>query len=203
VREGALRRVAVNDAVPPAAESDPGVLLGDRESIAKYLIENKDRIRSVARRKLSARTRSVFDSEEIASSVFRRMDAFVSEGRLRQCNLAEFWGLIDTMTENNAFNRTQLIERARAFVREDGPYAQELLRRFELSKDDERATDLVFRILMFLKDEKDRRILSFRLRGARHSVVAGIVGISEESSRKRWSEICKLLRESFDSGLLD
>src|SRR4051812_6797758 len=79
-----------------------------RAMVAQYLMENGDRIRAIARRKLTTRTKSVFDSEDVLSSVLRCLDALASRGGLLVQTEEELWALVATVTRNNAVNRTRL-----------------------------------------------------------------------------------------------
>lgn len=121
--------------------------LCDRAAVGAYLLNNADRIRAVARRKLSPRAKHVYDSEEILSSVLRRVDTIVMAGELRPRSEAELWALIDTIAKHNAINRTRLIERARNLLTEDGPYVYELLKRLNAYSSDDEATMLVYRMM--------------------------------------------------------
>ena len=177
--------------------------LRDRQSIAEYLISHRDRIRAVARRKLTANARSVFDSEDVFSSVLRRVDTMMDAGTLRPRSVAELWALIDAITRNNAINRTRLIERARALLAEEGPYAQSLLDRLTRYTTDDEATVLMYRMMGCLKDENDRQVLSLHLRGATHKAIAGLLGISEDASRQRWRAVRGALQEKLSQGALD
>ena len=177
--------------------------MNSREDVAKYLVEHRDRIRAVARRKLTAKTRSVFDSEDVLSSVLRRMDTIVSAGKLCPRSEAELWSLVDTITQNNAINRTRLIERAREFLEEEGPYANELLARLNKYETDDEATLLVYRMMGCLKGEEDRRIFSLHLRGAAHKAIAALLNISEDASKQRWMRVRVELHARFKEGVLD
>jgi hypothetical protein len=175
----------------------------DRDGLARYLLEHEASIRAVARRKLSASTRSVYDSEDVLSSVLRRVDGMAREGALRPRSEAELWALINTIAANNAINRTRLIERARNFLTEDGPYAYELLRRLNAFTTDDEVTLLLHRMLAVLGSGEDRQLLVMYHRGAALNVIAGYLGISDETCRQRWRTIRKLLHERFQAGVLD
>jgi DNA-directed RNA polymerase specialized sigma24 family protein len=175
----------------------------DRGAIARFLIDHQDRIRAVARRKLSANARTVFDSEDVFSSVLRRVDTMVESGTLRPRSVAELWALIDTITRNNAINRTRLIERARALLSDEGAYAQSLLDRLCRYSTDDEATILLYRMMGCLRDDTDRQVLTLHLRGATHRAIASLLNISEDASRQRWRTIRNLLQEKFSEGSLD
>ncbi len=172
----------------------------DRQAIAAYLLENQGRIRAAARRKLSAHTRSVYDSEDVLASVLRRVDAVVSRGLLRANSHGELWALVEAIVRNNALNRTRLMERARDLVGEDGCYARELFRRLSGLRTDEEASLLHYRMMSCLKNEGERQILALHLKGATHKAIAGLLNIREDTSRQRWHAIRAQLRNLLIQG---
>jgi DNA-directed RNA polymerase specialized sigma24 family protein len=174
----------------------------NREAVARYLLAHKDRIRAVARRKLTSKTRAVFDSEEVLSSVLRRVDGLVLEGKLCPRSEAELWGFVDAITRNNAVSRTRLIERARVMLTDEEPYAYELLKRLNAYTTDDEATLLIYRMMSCLQNE-DRHILSLHLRGASHKAIADLLKTSEAACRQRWMRIRHELHDRFARGVLD
>ena len=174
-----------------------------RAAIAAYVLEHKDRVRSIARNKLTRNTRRVFDSDEVLSSVLRRLDGMAVRGTLMPHSEAELWGLIEAIAQNTAVSKTRLIERARNMVTDDGPYAYELLKRLNACETDDEATLLVNRMLMSLPHGPDRQITVMFLRGATHRAIGDILGISEEASRQRWHRIRSELARRFQEGSID
>lgn len=181
---------------------DP-LFVRDRKAVAEYLVVHAERIRSVARRKLSAATRSVYDSEEVFSSVLRRVDTLVEKGQLHPRSEAELWALVEAIARNNAINRTKLIERARNLLTQEGPYVYELLKRLNFYASDDEAHVLVYRMLACLPEEVDRRILGLYMRGASHAAIASLLHITVEASRQRWMRIRRELEARFQKGDLD
>jgi DNA-directed RNA polymerase specialized sigma24 family protein len=165
----------------------------NREEIAQYLLENRDRVRAFARRKLTSKARSVFDSEDVFSSVLRRVDALASAGSLRLHSESDLWALVAAITHNSAVNRTRLVDRAS--VTED--VYQALKKRLKGCSPDDQAAVLVLRMMFYLKSEEDRRVLSLLHRGAGHRAIGSVLGISEDASRQRWARIRRMLAERF------
>lgn len=174
-----------------------------RAAIARYVLAHKDRVRAMARRKLTAATRRVADSEEVLSSVLRRLDAMALRGSLRFNSEAELWGLIEAIARNTAVSKTRLIERARNLLTQDGPYATELLKRLNACATDDEATLLVHRMLGCLKGGEDRQLAALVLRGASHRAIGDLLGFSEVASRQRWKRIRDELVERFREGAVD
>lgn len=174
---------------------DPGTdRIPNREEIARYLLQNSERVRAFARRKLTARARSVFDSEDVFSSVLRRVDALASAGGLRLRSESDLWGLVAAIAHNSAVNRTRLVERA--CLTQDS-HVYEALKKPEAGSPDDQAALLVLRMMLYLKSEEDRRVLSLLHRGAGHRAIGSALGISESASRQRWARIRRMLAERF------
>ena len=174
-----------------------------RRAVADFVLEHSEKIRAIARRKLTAATRSVHDSEDVCSSVARRLDHLAARGELRPRSEAELWALIKVVARNTAVSKTRLIERAREILTDDGPLAYEMLRRLNACQGDEDATVLLHRTMMILTDAKDRQVLALQLRGASHAAIGSLLGISEAASRQRWMSIRRRLAERLAEGGFD
>lgn len=174
-----------------------------RAALASYLLEHRDRIRQVAGRKLTKSARRVFDSEEVVSSVLRRLDGMAVRGTLRPHSEAELWALIEAIARNTAVSKTRMIERARELLTDEGPYAYELLKRLNACATDDEATLLVNRMLMSLRSGPDRQLTIMVLRGASHRAIGDILGLTEEASRQRWKRIRDELTQRFLEGTID
>jgi DNA-directed RNA polymerase specialized sigma24 family protein len=183
-----------------APGKDPGAR---REAIAEFVLQHQDIIRSIARRKLTRAARSVSDSEDVVSSVLRRLDGLALRGTLLPRSEGELWGLIKVITTNTAISKTQLIERLRNLLTEDGPYVYEVLKRLNSYTEDDEANLLVQRMLCSLSSSDDRQLLLMILRGSSHRVAAQYLKISEAASRQRWMRVKRELCERFRGGLLD
>lgn len=191
----------------PALDADPspwpipGPAL--RERLAAYVLAHQSQIRAMARRNLTSDTRTVCDSEDILSSVLRRLDEMANDGVLRPRSERELWALIRTIARNTAVSRTRLIEHARQRLTEDGPYAYELLQRLNTYRSDEEATLLVHRMLASVQDRTNRQVLALMLRGASHRAIGAFLEISEDASRQRWMAVRREIAAKFGRGELD
>jgi DNA-directed RNA polymerase specialized sigma24 family protein len=171
-----------------------------RQAVAQFAIDNSAKIRAIARRKLTKVTRTVHDSEDVLSSVLRRLDTMAEGGNLRPRSEQELWGLITVIARNCAVSRTRLIERAKELLTEDGPLAYEVMRRLNACRGDEEATILLRRMMAALPESQDRQIFDLQFRGATHGAIAGLLGISPDACRHRWMAIRRKLAEWFAQG---
>jgi hypothetical protein len=174
-----------------------------RAAIAEYVLSNRERVCAIARRKIPAGTRQAIDSEEILSSVLRRLDLMVVRNTLRPHSESELWGLIETIIHNTTISKSQLIATARKHLTEQGPYAYEFLKRLNTCRDDDEAGVLVTRMLMSLKKAEDRQLFCLIHRGASHKAAGAFLGVSEPASRQRWMSVRRELEERFVGGHFD
>jgi hypothetical protein len=174
-----------------------------RTAIAEYVLNNKERVCAIAREKIPRSTRSTLDSEEIFSSVLRRLDLMVVRNTLRPHSEAELWGLIETIIHNTTISKSQLIATARKHLTDGGPFTYEFLKRLNTCRDDDEAGILVTRMLMSLRKAEDRQLFCLIYRGAAHKATAAFLGISEEASRQRWLNVRRDLEARFAEGVFD
>jgi hypothetical protein len=174
-----------------------------RAAIAEYVLGNKERVCAIARQKIPRSTRPTLDSEEILSSVLRRLDLMVVRNTLRPHSEAELWGLIEAIIHNTTISKSQLIATARKHLTEGGPFAYEFLRRLNTCRDDDEAGVLVTRMLMSLRKAEDRQLFCLIYRGAAHKAAAAFLGISEQASRQRWMAVRRDLEARFAEGAFD
>ena len=185
---------------------EPGVLTllermrrGDRSAAAEFITQYGSRIRRRIRGKLSPAMRRIFDSQEIVSTIGRRLDLFVRNGGVRARNEAELWALIHHMAENAVIDKARVFRRLEQVENEDGPFAHDFARRLRIAEGQENggAEMVIGRALDSLSDETDRQILYFWLRGCRHSLTAEYVNLAPTAVRKRWQEIRARLHQRF------
>jgi RNA polymerase sigma factor (sigma-70 family) len=169
----------------------------DREAAAAFLQQYGPRIRRRIRGKLSPAMRRLYDSQDILSTLSRRLDLYVRSGQLEAMSEPQLWALVFRMADHAVIDKARVFRRLQQVEDEDGALAREFLRR--LPKHDQ-ATDIevameLERVLLLLPDELDRRIVSFWIEGATSQEIAERVDLTAAAVRKRWERIRHELRE--------
>jgi hypothetical protein len=82
---------------------------GDRAAAAEFMQRFGDRVRRRIRGKLGHGMRRLFDSQEILSTLGRRLDRYIYTGQMKAASLAELWGLVFRIADNS------LVEKARVY----------------------------------------------------------------------------------------
>jgi DNA-directed RNA polymerase specialized sigma24 family protein len=166
---------------------------GDRVAAAQFLERFGQRIRRRVHGRLRPYVRRLFDSQEIVSTVARRLDLLVRGGKLTAASEGELWALVFTIAENAAIDKTRLSDRvctleASAVTEREQPAVETALVR---SRADSAA---IKRAFSALQDGVDREILSLWLQDTPHLITARLVGLSPTAVRKRWEMIKRRLR---------
>lgn len=202
------RGVSEGAASPFDATDDVDRLLeqmrdGDREAAAAFIMRYGSRIRRRVRGKLSPGMRRIFDSQEILSTVGRRLDMYIRDGRMEAASAGQLWALVFRMASNALVDKARVFRRLQTVEGEDGPFAQELLRRLRYAeRSDTAGVEIEIEKAMQGLDVIDRQILSMWLVGSRHAQIADFVELTPVAVRKRWQKIKAGLQERFQSSLL-
>jgi DNA-directed RNA polymerase specialized sigma24 family protein len=169
---------------------------GDREAAATFITRYGSRIRRRVRGKLSRATRAVFDSQDILSTVGRRLDQYVHTRRLEAQSVAQLWSLVATIAQRVAINKAVATRRQAILQHELAPRTAPG-RRGGHDADWRNDVPEVEIVLGALPDDVNRRILALWLDGASHADIASSVGLSAAAVRQRWLKIRALLRQRF------
>lgn len=176
---------------PDAPASWKGPLAGEglaeaqRAWVADRMIELAPLVRSRLRRRLSGSARRLFDSQDLMSTVLRRVDRLAAEGRLRAQSDGELIALLLRVSDRVVIDRYRAMERLRRVEGEDGQWAQSLLGRLGRG-DESEAAETLTRLFESLDSADDRALLSLWLREVPSSVIAETIGISPDALRQRW-----------------
>ena len=77
---------------------------GDRDAAAEFISRYDSRIRRRIRGKLGPAMRRLFDSQDIVSTLGRRLDLYVRSGRLEAVSGDQLWSLIMKMAEHGVID---------------------------------------------------------------------------------------------------
>ena len=192
-------------AVEAAALGVPDLLArmraGDRTAAALFVTRYESRIRRRIRGKLSPAMRRIFDSQDILSTLGRRLDQFVRSGRIEASNEGELWSLIFRMAEHAIVDKARVFQRLQEVEGEDGPVAHDLARRLrQAARERPSGVEIeIGNVLNALEDLVDRQILYLWLVGTGHNAIAEHIEMAPTAVRKRWQRIKATLQQRFAS----
>jgi DNA-directed RNA polymerase specialized sigma24 family protein len=204
---GVLSRPAPGEATRGELPAGQGEVLlarmrgGDREAVAQFLGCYGPYIRRRVRGKITPGMRRLFDSQELLSTLGRRLDRYVQSGRFKAVDDPQFWRLIFRMVDNAVLDKHRIIKRLECTEGEDSPLAKSLLARLRKGEADP-TRDLEWeleQLLRVISAPVDRQIISFWLMGHSLRVIAAYVDLSPEGVRQRWLSIRLRLRECLEN----
>ena len=175
---------------------------GDRQAAAEFLGHFGPRIRRRVRGKLGPAMRRLFDSQEILSTLGRRLDHAVRAGQVRASSIDELWGLVFRIADNSLIEKARIFRSLESREGEDGTISRELLSRFREAerRDEDRPLIEIDAALRSLGEGVDREILSLWLMGHTLVDIGVTVGLADTAVRKRWEKIRARLRTLVESG---
>ncbi len=188
----------------PVTELLTRMRAGDREAAAAFLANYGDLIRRRVRGKLGASVRRMFDSMDILSTIGRRFDRYVRDGKLHAVDEPQLWALLFRMAEAAVIDKVRIVKRLQVAEGEDGAIARELLARIEAVQNgsDEGAEIVLEKALAALRSDDDRTVLTLWLADWPLFRIAEAMGITPAAARQRWHSIRLFLRDKFEAGAL-
>lgn len=172
----------------------------DRSMIAAFMLENGPRIRRRVRGKLGTILRRTVDSEDILSTVIRRLDRFAASGKVRAISEGELWSLITRITDAAIADK---LRKKHATGRADTGLLSELGEPAWGGEPDheQEHPERVFDVLEEIKlhNGSDAEIASLWARGLSHSAIAACLGQETHRVRSRWQLIKRRLRGKRDT----
>lgn len=169
----------------------------DREAAAIFITRYESRIRRRVRGKLGKSMRRLFDSQDIVSTLGRRLDVYVRDGRVEAQSEDQLWSLVLRIANNAVIDKARVFRRLELVEGEDGEFARKLLKRW--SEADRQTTDgaevEIEQALRFLHNPDDRQILSMWLVDSPMQEIAEVVGMTSAAVRTRWKRIKLSLHE--------
>jgi hypothetical protein len=193
--------------MPAESYGDPDDLLmrmraGDRDAAGEFLARFGPRIRRRIHGKLGPAMRRLFDSQEILSTLGRRLDVCVGSGSLRATSIEELWSLVFRIADNSLIEKARVFRSLEAKEGEDSPLAYKVLQRLKDAETNDRDGPLIEidLALRSLDDGIDRQILSMWLQGNQHVHIAESIGMTAAAVRKRWEKIRGHLRTQCEAG---
>ncbi len=174
---------------------------GDREAVGEFVTRFGPRIRMRIRDKLGASLRRIYDSEDVLSTLSRRLDELVVSGRLRAQSEGQLWAAAFAITGNAICEYARVLRRIeRAEEEGEREVARRLRSEFEDAATPEQIREAMERTLAMIPDETDQRILWLWLNDQSHAAIAATLGMTPEAVRMRWSRIRARLRRPEDEG---
>ena len=166
---------------------------GDRYAAAELFDRYGDRLLRRIRRRLRGPVRTLWDSQDIAATVARRLDALVRSEAVHASSEDEVIALVTRIAQNAINDKNRILDRIRSSDAKAEGWAIRLtddLSRRERSEDIETVLAEVFHRT---PAASERELLSLWLQGLNHAEIARVTGRSHDAVRAQWSRLCRRL----------
>ncbi len=184
------------------AESPEQIDPNDRQAIASRLMEFAPLIRRRLQYRLTGQDRRLFDTQDLLSTILRRVDAMVAKGKLRASTDRELISLVLTILDNALVDRHRLLTRLKRVEAQDGVWASWLRTNIDLDNSNQ-AADTLSDIFDSIESAEDRLLLSLRLSGASHAMIAEIIDTTADACRQRWVSLKNRISSGYPERLAD
>ncbi|CAG1007826.1 hypothetical protein PHYC_03482 [Phycisphaerales bacterium] len=136
------------------------------------------------------------DSQDLFSTIARRLDTLVRTGEVLALNERQMWALVFKIGDNALIDKARVMQRLERVEGPDSDVAYEW--RCRLARAERAipggAESEIDGMLSRLDDRVDRQILSHWLLGTDHAAIAEELEMTTDAVRKRWERIRSHLR---------
>jgi DNA-binding CsgD family transcriptional regulator len=172
---------------------------GDREAVGEFVRYYGAQVRRRVRGGMLRSHSRVFDSEDILSTLARRLDGMVREGDVRAENEGELWSLVLKISGHAVLRKNEVSGRYRRLERGGDENVGRTLSERAASRaeppDPSRELEMeVARAIELLDDETDREILRLWLAGKSLREISEVLESPQPTIRWRWGRIKQRLR---------
>lgn len=167
------------------------VQAGDCEAAAEFFQRHQDVLRQRIRRRLRRAERRIFDSQDILSTVSRRLDRMVRERTVRALNGAQLMSLVLQIAANSVVDKVRVLEGMRRVEGPDSDLADRIRGQVESTerRRPEGGEEVIARVLEGLTGAGEREVMSLWLRGWTLKSIAEEFRTEPATMRKRWEAI--------------
>lgn len=180
----------------------PRLHQGDTGAVGDFISRYGPVIRAYYRRRIGRSMQRLVDSQDLLSTIARRLCQRVSNGRLAALDRQELWALVYRIGDGALVDRMRIIARLRSIEADSSPIVHELRSRLDRPGDRSGAAfaEELSRILASLQSDLDRHLLLMWLQGVPLTEAAADLGIAATLARKRWERIRFALRKQEELG---
>ncbi|MDP1661419.1 MAG: ECF-type sigma factor [Phycisphaerales bacterium] len=174
---------------------------GEREAAAEFVQRYGPQIRRRVRGKLRTSMRRLFDSQDILSTLSRRLDSYVHRGLFEPRSEEELWGLVFMIAEHSVVEKARIWQALSEKEGEQSGLAGEAAGRFDRAA---RGTGVVLAeedefegLLESVPHELDRQIARLWAMNLSSEAIATELGLTVDVVRTRWRRTRDQLRFHF------
>lgn len=164
---------------------------GDPEAVGEFFERFGPLVRAHFRRKIGRSMRRLVDSEDLLSTIARRLCQRVMGRGVRATDTRQFWALVYRIGNDALVDRVRIVSRLRALEASDSPFVRGLQERLVVLEDgsDAEFNEELEAMLERLESPVDRELLMRWLHGETLAEAGEALGLSAPAARKRWQRL--------------
>ncbi|MFG0260604.1 MAG: ECF-type sigma factor [Phycisphaerales bacterium JB041] len=171
---------------------------GDSEAVGEFVSRYGPIIRSHFRRKIGASMHRLVDSQDLLSTISRRLCQRVQNGRVRAEDDQQLWALVYRIGNDALIDRVKIVSRLRSLESEGSPFVRGMRDRLDQGGVDspQEFAEELHRMLGLLSTSADRELLVQWLHGKSLADAGASLGMNAAMARKRWQRIRETLQDA-------
>lgn len=173
---------------------------GDADAVGEFLLRYGSLVRAHYRRKIGRSMRRLVDSQDLLSTITRRLCQRVMANRILAVDSRQLWALVFRIGDDALIDRVRIVSRLRSLEADDSPFVQML--RDRLTSDESRHgqgfEEELSAMLECLATDIDRELLMLWLHGATLSDAGEALGLAPAATRKRWQRLREAIRKHWE-----
>lgn len=178
----------------------PGLLerlrAGDPDAVGEFFTEYGPVVRAHYRRKIGRQMQRLVDSQDLLSTILRRLCLRLRGTGIRAENHKQFWALVYRIGNDAIVDRIQVVDRLREMEAQGSEFARAMSERLMTSGPhaDRDFAEQLSLVLDRIESSIDRELLVLWLHGHGLSDAGAILGLNPAAVRKRWQRLREAIR---------
>lgn len=174
---------------------------GDTDAVGEFVSRYGPVIRAHYRRRIGRSMQRLVDSQDLLSTIARRLCQRVSARRVRAADRRELWALVLRIGNGAMVDRIRIVSRLRELEAGSSEFVHGLRARLDREDDPSGAVfaQELSRMLESLPSSTDRTLLLMWLHGTPLAQAGAEFGLTAAAARKRWERIRATLRRTLEA----
>lgn len=186
---------------PEAAELVRRFRAGDAEAVGVFLERYGPVVRAHYRRRIGSSMRRLVDSQDLLSTIARRLCQRVMVGGVRAEDSSQLWALIYRIGNDALVDRIRILNRLQSLEREGSPFVRGLRERLSDAgqRSESEFAEELSRLLELMDSSLDRELLLRWLHGELLADAGEALGLKAPATRKRWQRLRETIARDWES----
>jgi DNA-directed RNA polymerase specialized sigma24 family protein len=174
---------------------------GDAEAVGEFLERYGPVVRAHYRRRIGSSMRRLVDSQDLLSTIARRLCQRVMGGGVRAEDSRQLWALVYRIGNDALVDRIRILSRLQSLECEGSPFVQGLQERLSGAgqRSESEFAEELSRVLDLIESSLDRELLLRWLHGESWADAGEALGLKAPAARKRWQRLRETIARDWES----